>query len=565
MGTRELLILILGLAVIAVILRGLYVAIHARRRQIRLAIDKNIPQDVDLEELEMAELPSGGARVVKRSLDRVNLQNSLQNELDLGAETDSQEAVPILLDSVELRKARKPEPKPQVSARKASGMAPARSAAEAASDSYAARPATASKQRVEQRPVQSHLAGLEDESTSEQSWMDEAAEDALRQAPEAEEPADLERAYQAAEAMDDEDYASAETDLTDDDTDLLAIDEGYADPLGEDDADDLSGELDPQGRREPQLALDEEADDEFSEFSISPEDRIGAPEISSASRSTSAGSDPRRSDNRKSLLSRFSRKDESYDRSMRTREIAVLEDDDDPLFARADSSAAASRALHQEPMSEQSIKPTQSGQRVTAAQQTAPEDRLATGKAPEAAGVTDFNQARESRRAAPASQSRATLSQPAERTEFVPSEVLVVNVMSRDGEMFRGSALLQVLTSAGLKHGDMNIFHRHLGNDSRGPIVFSVANILNPGTFDLQAMSSFRTPGVSLFLAMPAVISNREAFEDMLRTAQQLRSALDGELRDDRRSVMTAQTIEHYRQRIQDFELRKLKAAQAQS
>jgi len=29
--------------------------------------------------------------------------------------------------------------------------------------------------------------------------------------------------------------------------------------------------------------------------------------------------------------------------------------------------------------------------------------------------------------------------------------------------------------------------------------------------------------------------------------------------------VMTAQTIEHYRQRIQDFELRKLKAAQAQS
>jgi FtsZ-interacting cell division protein ZipA len=61
------------------------------------------------------------------------------------------------------------------------------------------------------------------------------------------------------------------------------------------------------------------------------------------------------------------------------------------------------------------------------------------------------------------------------------------------------------------------------------------------------------------------VISNRDAFEEMLRTAQQIRAALDGELRDDHRSVMTPQTIEHYRQRIHDYELRKLKAAQSRS
>ena len=47
----------------------------------------------------------------------------------------------------------------------------------------------------------------------------------------------------------------------------------------------------------------------------------------------------------------------------------------------------------------------------------------------------------------------------------------------------------------------------------------------------------------------------------MLEVAQQIRGALDGELKDDHRSVMTAQTIEHYRQRIRDFELRQLKAA----
>ena len=75
MGTRELIILLLGLAVIALILRGLYVAMQARRGQIRLAIDKNIPTDVDLDALELSELPNGGARVVARNLSAVNLRN----------------------------------------------------------------------------------------------------------------------------------------------------------------------------------------------------------------------------------------------------------------------------------------------------------------------------------------------------------------------------------------------------------------------------------------------------------------------------------------------------------
>ena len=66
MSLRELIILLLGLAIIGIILRGLFVALQARRGQLRMAIDKNIPADVDLDALELAELPSGGARVVRR-------------------------------------------------------------------------------------------------------------------------------------------------------------------------------------------------------------------------------------------------------------------------------------------------------------------------------------------------------------------------------------------------------------------------------------------------------------------------------------------------------------------
>jgi FtsZ-interacting cell division protein ZipA len=78
-------------------------------------------------------------------------------------------------------------------------------------------------------------------------------------------------------------------------------------------------------------------------------------------------------------------------------------------------------------------------------------------------------------------------------------------------------------------------------------------------------MEEFRTLGVSLFLALPTAINNLEALEQMLRVAQQIRGALDGELRDDNRNIMTAQTTEHYRQRVRDFELRQLKAASNRS
>jgi cell division protein ZipA len=73
-------------------------------------------------------------------------------------------------------------------------------------------------------------------------------------------------------------------------------------------------------------------------------------------------------------------------------------------------------------------------------------------------------------------------------------------------------------------------------------------------------MSDFSTLGVSFFLALPTSINNLEAFETMLSVAQKIKGGLDGELRDDQRNLMTAQTIEHYRQRVRDFELRQLKA-----
>lgn len=135
------------------------------------------------------------------------------------------------------------------------------------------------------------------------------------------------------------------------------------------------------------------------------------------------------------------------------------------------------------------------------------------------------------------------------------SEVIVINVMAKKPELFQGKAMLPILLQQGMRLGDMSIFHRHADTSGEGPIMFSMANIVEPGTFEMGDMDDFTTPGVSFFLQLPNSLGNMQSFEKMLEATNSLKDKLGGELKDENRSVITRQTIEHCRQRIRDFEL----------
>jgi len=472
MGMREMVILILGLVVVAIVLRGLYLALHARRGQIRLAIDRNIPQDVDLEALELSELPSGGARVVQRSLDEVNRQNSTQDELDLGCGAEQSGPIPILMDTVEVKEYE-----------------------------------------------ESLDENADEENLQFESELDSAGDEQI----------DSIFATESAESdQDGMDERKSETieqnEVTTDDYNAL---------LGET-ADSADSEFnfgdDGISRSEPTLDSEESFEDEFGDFPISAGDRIGDPDTENSTRQgafNQAGRQKKPGARPSSFFRRIGRNSpESSGNSESEIEQSEIE------AVASESSLDSNVASNQAPTRDS--RPASVG------------------------GVTNISQAKEARK--PATVSEVKTARPIE-----PAEVLVVNVMSQEGELFHGRELLQVLITTGLNHGDMDIFHKHVGHSSEDPVVFSVASILNPGTFDLDDMDSFSTRGVSLFLSLPAAIGNLEAFEQMLKTAQQIRSALKGELKDDHRNVMTSQTIEYYRQRIHNFELRRLKATQARS
>ncbi|HLV18002.1 MAG TPA: cell division protein ZipA [Pseudomonas sp.] len=148
--------------------------------------------------------------------------------------------------------------------------------------------------------------------------------------------------------------------------------------------------------------------------------------------------------------------------------------------------------------------------------------------------------------------------EPEEQDERQIEEVLVINVECRDPAGFKGPALLQSILESGLRFGDMDIFHRHESMAGNGEVLFSMANGVKPGTFDLDSIDLFTTRAVSFFLGLPGPRHPKQAFDVMIAAARKLAHELDGELKDDQRSVLTAQTIEHYRQRITDFERRHL-------
>ena len=137
----------------------------------------------------------------------------------------------------------------------------------------------------------------------------------------------------------------------------------------------------------------------------------------------------------------------------------------------------------------------------------------------------------------------------------VLEEVIVVNVLAKNEQEFDGGKLQNLVEACGMQLGDMSIYHRHEYDFNKGPVQFSMANVLQPGTFAPELKN---TPGVCFFVRLPGPDQSMQAFDYMIETAQCVVRNLGGEMKDEQHSVMTPQTIEHCRQRVREFERRQL-------
>ena len=153
----------------------------------------------------------------------------------------------------------------------------------------------------------------------------------------------------------------------------------------------------------------------------------------------------------------------------------------------------------------------------------------------------------------PRRRARVAASEPdastAQADEAYASKIVTLHVVAPEGQLMNGAHLLEQFEQRGYHFGDMNIFH----SMHDGKTVFSIAKLVVPGTFDINDMDSFQTPGISMILQLPGPVPADVAFEVLLSEAHEIADSLGATVLDADRSTLSKQTVQHMREGIYEY------------
>lgn len=132
------------------------------------------------------------------------------------------------------------------------------------------------------------------------------------------------------------------------------------------------------------------------------------------------------------------------------------------------------------------------------------------------------------------------------------SKVVTVRIMPQQGSAFPAEELILALRSAGLRHGQFGIFHAHAeGDEDR--IRFSVASLVEPGSFDLSNLKDSEYKGISIFAVLPAPEDGPQLFDDMVAKAREITKAIDGCLVDEQGGTFSLQRERYMREDVIEY------------
>lgn len=135
-----------------------------------------------------------------------------------------------------------------------------------------------------------------------------------------------------------------------------------------------------------------------------------------------------------------------------------------------------------------------------------------------------------------------TSSPPSIETRFV-----TLYVVAAQGQQFQGTQMVPQLEALGLQFGANRMFHRHVDGPA-SPVLFSVANMMQPGTFDLSQNHQFSTVGVAFFMQLPSPTNDLLNLRTMINTAENLAQHLGGFMLDDQQQLFNEASRQSYLQ-----------------
>lgn len=125
-----------------------------------------------------------------------------------------------------------------------------------------------------------------------------------------------------------------------------------------------------------------------------------------------------------------------------------------------------------------------------------------------------------------------------------------INIVTEAHTPFKGRAILAAMEREGMRLEAKNIFHKRL--DDR--LLYSLSNMFKPGHFEPEQWDTFRTPGLTLFMAVPVVTDPAAVFARMMETAKALSKFLGGQLLDQDRKPLSDKGAAAIRAQIQGID-----------
>ena len=130
----------------------------------------------------------------------------------------------------------------------------------------------------------------------------------------------------------------------------------------------------------------------------------------------------------------------------------------------------------------------------------------------------------------------------------MPSDIIVLFILPKPDRILMGSQINSAAQAMGLTFGDMNIFHYK----PKARNVFSLANMLEPGSFNPETIHDIETSGLTVFMQISAG-NPLDDLTEMLQRSYQLAGLLDARLCNHKREPLTEQDAENYRTQVSNF------------
>jgi len=126
--------------------------------------------------------------------------------------------------------------------------------------------------------------------------------------------------------------------------------------------------------------------------------------------------------------------------------------------------------------------------------------------------------------------------------------VITVRFIPR-AEFLNAEETVLALRAAGLRLGEYGVFHQY-ADDTGQQTVYMVANLTEPGSFELTNLAEATIPGMNFFLVLPGAGDPVDRFDRMVDAARSLARTLDAELHDERGSSWSIQRERYVREEI---------------